>query len=490
MKNKKLYLFLGGLFVLLVLFFAFFYKPEKSVNWSENYQEVNKDPYGLHIARQLVAASQPNGQWKHITGTLAKGLPEKTKLPANYVFMGASPYFDSSDVTRLLTFVRNGNTAFLATKNLPKSLRDSLIKIYAEPQTVEDYVVDEEQEEDPEINPETQAILDSISAAETQAAAEPSIFSADENTDETDMPIDDAPKVYYNSELFTEAHHDSVAKFNFSHGALKAKTPFRYVFKEQHQNKSYEWYGMDMSVFSGANKADGVAVLGTMNDTMPCFIKVRYGKGFFLLHASPILFTNYFLLNRQAVDYLQNTLNYLPEGDTYWDEPSKTYRDLNDSKEWHPEVGMGYKGPFDYLLSQPALRWAFYLMWALAVIYLVFGAKRRQRSIPVFEEKTNSSIEFADNLGRLYYLQNDHKKLAEQKMKVFLHTLREKYNLPTHLPFEELISRIIEKVGVPESIVRPIFTQNEFINYSGTISQEDLIEFHNYLEQFYHATKK
>jgi hypothetical protein len=490
-KNKQLYFIVGGLFLALVLFFAFFYKPEKTINWSENYREGNKDPYGLHIARQLVAKYQPAKKLIAINGTLTEGLPATTKTPANYVFMGASPYFDSTDITRLLAFVHNGNTAFLATKNLPKSLRDSLVKRYADPIVAENYVA--EADEETATDAETQAIFDSLAMIEAQKAEndEPTIFDTNDDKPETDLPKDVVtPTIHYYSEFFQEESQDSAANFNFKHTRLAQKQPFRYIFKDNSPGSHYAWYGIDVSLFSNAFNKGDIAVLGTMNDSSACFIKVRYGKGFFLLHASPILFTNYFLLNRDAVDYLQSTLSYLPEGDTYWDEPSKIFRDLNgEDKDWHPEVGMGYKGPFDYLLSQPALRWAFYLLWAIAIIYLIFRSKRTQRAIPILEEYSNTSIEFADNMGRLYYLQNDHKKLAEQKMKLFLHTLRDKYKLPTHLESGQLIPRIVEKTGVSETIVRPIFTQNEFINYSGEISQTDLIEFHNYLTAFYQSTK-
>ncbi len=505
-KNNRVYLVIGVLFLLLVAIFAYFNSGKKQLDWAENYKQENKDPYGLHIAKQLLKAT--GKKLNNLTGTIAKGLPVSTPATANYVFIGTSPYFDSSDVQRLTDFVRGGNTAFLAIKDLPKNLRDSLVSQYVNPvlmprsaakllKTVGEQMPDDTAEIQDSMAAESgyAAILDSIKAADNaQRAGDFGDNSEETGYEEgnplTDLPNDDALIKYYKSDMCELNTQDSIAKFNFEENGFKQTKPYIVAYKSDYKNNLYTWSQFKLDCFKGKKYKNGVRVLGKMNDSAVCFVKIKYGKGFFLLHASPLVFTNYYLMNREAVNYLQSIINYMPSGEIYWDEPSKSYRNLDgDRKAFHPEVGMDYKGPFDYLLSQPALRWAFYLMYLFAIVYLIFRAKRLQRAIPIIEENTNTSIEFADNMGRLYYLQNDHKKLAEQKMKIFMHTLREKYNLPTHLSNEELIPRIVEKTGVLEPVVRPIFSQNEYINYSGEISQEDLIEFHNLLAQFYFAAK-
>lgn len=478
-KNTKLYLGIGALVLLLVGIFYYFYQPNSDkLNWSENYKQGNKDPYGLHIARQLVAATQPKNAFFQVKETLAKTLPLTTKNPTNYVFIGTSPYFDTADVKRLLAFVANGNTAFLATKNLPKSLRDSLVKAYTEPPAPEEYVTEDGGEPSDATNNES-INVDSL-------AADQAVRDSETDSDEPQTP--ELP--FYNSELFFKYRNDTAATFNYNHPKLHRKQAFKYTFIQNRRADDYNWYGFDTSVFPHQKNKDDLLTLGTINDSTTCFIRLRYGNGYFLLHTSPLVFTNYYLMQRDGIDYLQNALQYLPEGDTYWDEPSKTYRNLDDDdKESHPEVGMGYEGPFDYLLSQPALRWAFYLLWILAGLYLLFRSKRQQRAIPVLAENTNTSIEFVQNVARLYFLKQDHKKIAQQKMKVFMHTLREKYKLPTHLPKDELIPLIAQKTGVFEEVVRPIFSQSEFIVYSTTVSENDLIEFHNSIDQFNQAAK-
>src|SRR4051812_30030412 len=45
--------------------------------------------------------------------------------------------------------------------------------------------------------------------------------------------------------------------------------------------------------FDEIKKKDSTVVLGTTEDSMPDFIKVKFGEGFFLLHAAPLCFSNY-----------------------------------------------------------------------------------------------------------------------------------------------------------------------------------------------------
>jgi hypothetical protein len=89
------------------------------------------------------------------------------------------------------------------------------------------------------------------------------------------------------------------------------------------------------------------------------------------------------------------------------------------------------------------------------------------------------------NIGRLYFLQNNHKQLGEQKMKFFMHTLRHRFALPTHLPKEQLIPRIVQKTGIAEDSIKAIFSQADYINYTGDVKTDDLIDLHNALDVFY-----
>ena len=83
---------------------------------------------------------------------------------------------------------------------------------------------------------------------------------------------------------------------------------------------------------------------------------------------------------------------------------------------------------FRYIFTQPALTWAYYLVLIGLLFYALFAGKRTQRVIPVVEPPRNTSLEFAQTVGRLYFQQGDHDNLARKKIQYFLAGLRERYH--------------------------------------------------------------
>ncbi|MEK7253809.1 MAG: hypothetical protein AAB316_03635, partial [Bacteroidota bacterium] len=147
--------------------------------------------------------------------------------------------------------------------------------------------------------------------------------------------------------------------------------------------------------------------------------------------------------------------------------------------------------PFQYILNQPPLAWAWYILLGLAVFYLAFRAKRRQRIIPVLEYNTNTSLEFIGAVGRLSFLQNNPRALVMQKMKLFLGFVRERYRLPTKELNEAFQKQLAAKSEIPEDHLQKILTLHRNITSvaSGYVSENTMIDFHRLLEHFYRHCK-
>ena len=189
---------------------------------------------------------------------------------------------------------------------------------------------------------------------------------------------------------------------------------------------------------------EDAVILGTYDSTYINFIRIPYGEGHFYIHNNPRVFTNFYLIDAHKLDYAEKALGHLREGTIYFDDFSTVnYRNNNS--------GYGFSdSPLQFILSQQSLRWAWYLLLILALLYLLFRAKRKQRVIPVLEPNTNTSLEFTKTIGNLYYQQKDHSKLAQQKMKLFLAHVRMHYRIPTHEINEQLIRQIRLKSELPE----------------------------------------
>lgn len=265
-----------------------------------------------------------------------------------------------------------------------------------------------------------------------------------------------------------------------------------YFYAIQNKARPYNWNHIPDYLFCDSlpYRALGFLDTGRVN-----FAVFPHGKGRFLLHTTPLAFTNFHLLRPEARRYAETVLSYLPEGAIYWDNvsrvPEQVARQRNRSNRDLPD-----EHPLTWLLQQPALAWSWYLLLGLAGVYLVFRARRRQRIIPVLPKNENSSYEFISTIANLHFRDRNYRGLCLQSMKLFLASVRERYGVVaplehgTGLPRvdNEFFRRLSEISEVPEAEIREIFVQ-----YTNTVRYEPteamMVDLHLAMEAFFKKAK-
>jgi hypothetical protein len=276
-------------------------------------------------------------------------------------------------------------------------------------------------------------------------------------------------------------HKDSVVHMNFYDTVLFKEKGYRYQYKYRNITSSYDWQCIDGGYF--CDSTHPFIMLGYVDSNYVNYIQLPYGKGSFLFHTAPMAFANYQLLQEESLEYAGKVFSYLNDGNIYWDEYSKLYQRRS-------QIESGFsESPLKYILSQSALRWAWYLTLVLIFLYILFHAKRKQRAIPVLEPNVNTSLEFVKTIGVLYHQQNNPKKICAHKMKLFLAFIRNRYYLQTNTIDEQLMQRISQKSTLPYTVIEKIFQKYKFIDACVTISESDLVEFHQSVEHFYKNCK-
>ncbi len=104
----------------------------------------------------------------------------------------------------------------------------------------------------------------------------------------------------------------------------------------------------DQTYFTSYDSAR-TTVLARDSDDRPVLLRTRLGEGALILSSVPYQFTNYHLLKENGAEATARTLSYLPVRDVHWTEYYQTGRREATT-------------PLRYILSQPALRWALYLI--------------------------------------------------------------------------------------------------------------------------------
>lgn len=211
--------------------------------------------------------------------------------------------------------------------------------------------------------------------------------------------------------------------------------------------------------------------LGTNRAGNVNFICTKFGSGKIYVHTQPLVFTNYHLLYGN-VEYASKALSYLPIRKTVWDTYYQPNHFINTS-------------PMRYILSQPALQLAYYVLLATLVLYMVVESKRRQRVIPLVKPPENRSLQFVKTIGSLYFKRRDNADLARKMTIFFKEFLREHYFLTNISATGECVVLVADKSGVTIELVKQLLDSAAYFETAKTVTDFGLIELNRKMELFY-----
>jgi hypothetical protein len=204
---------------------------------------------------------------------------------------------------------------------------------------------------------------------------------------------------------------------------------------------------------------------------MPVTIRVKWGDGDFILNSTPLAFTNIYLLAGNNHEFVSTTLSYLSDAPLVWTE--------------YYHVGrMEAQTPLRFILLNEPLRWAYYVTIAAILLYMAFELKRKQRIIPVIMPLANTTIEFIQTIGNLYYQRSGNKSIAEKRIHFLLDQIRSKHWMPIGKLDDAFIQTLTRKTGKPEEDIRRLVMSMNTIQSKTSITGQELIEFNQAIEKF------
>ena len=200
---------------------------------------------------------------------------------------------------------------------------------------------------------------------------------------------------------------------------------------------------------------------------IPTAVSVPYGKGEVIFVSSPLLFTNYGMLEGNTFVYIFRLMSYLADLPVYRTEAYvKTDAML-----------VAEQSPFREFIKRPQLRWALYLALLGVVLFMIFTARRRQRVIPIMSKPANRSLEFIQLIGTLYYQRKDHVDLVRKKFKLFAEELRKTAGVDisdVNTDDREYLL-LAEKAGMNSDRLKKVIRQIRLVLHSeGNISVEEM----------------
>ncbi len=280
------------------------------------------------------------------------------------------------------------------------------------------------------------------------------------STEELSKSFSDSLGLSLENFYFAELSGDSTS-INFASPALRNKQDF---LMPKHTIDGY------FKKFDTAN----AVVLGVNNHGKVNFIRMDIGNGHLYLHAVPVVFTNFFLLQGNNREYLEKMLSYLP-GDAdfiYWDEYYKIGRG-------------GPSTPLRVILTKPALKWAYLTGFFTIILFMVFQSKRRQRIIPVISPAVNNTVDFVETVSYVYLNDRNHRNIALKKLTYLFEHIRSKYYLNTLIIDDEFAEKLAHKSGMPLADTKGLISLIQYVRMEERISDQHLIRLNDLIEEFH-----
>lgn len=199
-------------------------------------------------------------------------------------------------------------------------------------------------------------------------------------------------------------------------------------------------------------------------------IRLRHGNGEFIMHTLPHAFTNYYLLQSDP-DYAAKVLSFVKAEKVYWDSYLKYGKKVVAS-------------PIQFVLTNPPLKWAYYLSILGLIAFVLFVAKREQRLIEVIHPLENSSVEFTRTVGNLYLQHGDFTDIITKKINYFMAHIRSHYYINTNEPKKEFIQRLALKTNHTVEQTEKLIQFIDHLKSKSVHTEQDLIALNKKMEAF------
>lgn len=444
MKSSRNFLF--AMLVLFVLFCLLQVNLPKKFVWSPTFSHVDKQPLGCFVFDSVLAQSLPNGY--HVTKkTFFQLDQEHAKEKISVLMVVNQQDLKQLDVKYLCNIARRGGKVMVVASSSFDDGRNT------------DTVVVDELERTFKVRIEDGTYFSLRGILAGLKAHDNDMYDTIYWNNRETMYAAQSYRMFYNmvgGTLFVDsvpkvkrlAYTLSTAGYDYKHDSLYVGdfTGFDTIVDEKERIERIDTFAIKK---------------------VPTAVSVPYGKGEVIFVSSPLLFTNYGMLEGNTFVYIFRLMSYLADLPVYRTEAYvKTDAML-----------VAEQSPFREFIKRPPLRWALYLALLGVVLFMIFTARRRQRVIPILSKPANRSLEFIQLIGTLYYQRKDHVDLVRKKFKLFAEELRKTAGVDisdVNTDDREYLL-LAEKTGMNSDRLKKVIRQIRLVLHSeGNISVEEM----------------
>lgn len=143
------------------------------------------------------------------------------------------------------------------------------------------------------------------------------------------------------------------------------------------------------------------------------------------------------------------------------------------------------ESPLRFILANPPLKWAWYLILILTIIYVFNAMRRTQKPIPVYTLPENDTANYLDVVSRLYQKEGNHKHIIGIQEKLLHRHLRNKYRLNFNKPNQEFYIDAAKRLQMTPIYLKEKMTMLERAKNNSTLSDEEFKNIIDQIKEFY-----
>lgn len=256
-----------------------------------------------------------------------------------------------------------------------------------------------------------------------------------------------------------ELNYDSKNTLHFTNPQLKKDS---LILDKLPNRKGYSYLEKHWEILGYTSSPEESSFLGAN------FIHRTYGKGNIYIHTEPLFLTNYYLLKPGNQNYAQDVFSYLPKRETLYFEESQEFQSSSLMR---------------FILANPPLKYAWWLILGGLLLFVIFNAKRKQREVPIIEPLKNKSAEFVKSIGNLYLQEGDFHDMMSKKSQYFLHRVRMHYQIDTQHLDDDFAKKLQLKSEESEELIQEAISLiKKSTDPYASVTKEDLIRLNQVLD--------
>lgn len=429
MNNSKIFVLVIA--VLLIVAVLIELSVPKRFNWEPTFNPNSKEPFGSILFDSLAKSSMKKGYTvKHTT--FYQLLKDSVKTPRSIIDIHSTYKYEGLELKSMLDFVSKGNKVLICSDKFTSEFSDTLQFLYESAYfsisslkraaskglfRSNSYIIWEQDSLYPKHVYKSYADFESY-------------FRLDKDTIYEYEPVEEVDTVVESKEV--AEGEPAVEEREPADEDIRDVRVKKFTIKET----SHEWtpYAFSTLLYDGKK----------YNPYHPLVLRRKWGRGEIVLCSTPLLLTNYGIMNGENVSYVYRVLNMVS------DYPAMRMVDIPPAEEHISQ------SPMRYFVATPPLRWALYLSLLTLLLFMIFTARRRQRAIPVVKKPENHQLEFTKLIGTLYYQDGAHGDLVRKKYTYFTEYLRREVQIDVDDEAEddENFSMLARHTGMDEKDIR------------------------------------